>query len=230
MSAMKNLSLFVPFVFPNFDQKYVNKAFAKIGDVDRVDFVAKQDRNGNPYNAVYVHFKELYRNELATHIWEQCFQKNGQTQFYHDDTTYFWIVLPNTAKKHVPGERKHRIGLGDSNVINVKSIEKTPEKQLNEESCPGAPKKKNYAEIVSDKPVPTKLDFEFEEHIKREAELAEIEAEMEAEDKKLEAEDKNLICIDGRYVRTIEEENQLLRREILQLKMELINYKYTTYR
>jgi len=198
MSANKNLSLFIPFVFPNFDQKYVTKAFAKIGNVDRVDFVAKQDRAGKTFNAVYIHFKEWYNNKLADHIWDQCFEKNEQTQYYHDNTEYFWIVLPNTAKKHVPGERKQRIGLGDANAINVKSAED---------------------------PVTAKLDNKIEEEcfeeddMEREAELAEIEALMEQE--KME-EDKDLISIDWRYVHMMEQENKWLHGEISQLRTALI--------
>jgi hypothetical protein len=201
MSARKNLSLFIPFVFPNFDQKYVAKSFSKIGNVDRVDFVTKQDRAGKAYYAVYVHFKEWHNNSLADHIWEQCFEKNAKTEFYHDDTEYFWIVLPNTAKKHIPGERKQRIELGDTNAINVKSVEK---------------------------PSTIKLDTDFDEYIQnlrepigewdteREIQIEEIEAAMEEED-------KDLISIDGRYVETIEQENKWLHAEIAQLRMALIN-------
>jgi len=201
MSANKNISLFIPFVFPNFDQKYVTKAFAKIGNVERVDFVAKQDRAGKTYNAVYVHFKDWYNNKLADHIWEQCFEKNEQTQYYHDNTEYFWIVLPNTAKKHVPGERKHRIGLGDANAINVKSVEK-PATNLDEK----------IEEECFEDPI-EEVDME------REAELAEIEAIIEEENMK---EDKDLISIDWRYVHMIEQENKWLHGEIAQLRMALI--------
>ena len=217
MSANKNLSLFIPFVFPNFDQKYVANAFAKIGNVDRVDFVTKQDRAGKTYNAVYVHFKEWHNNTLADYIWEECFQNNGKAEFYHDDTEYFWIVLPNTAKKHMPGERKPRICLGESNTINVKSAE-------NDSSCP---KKANYAEVLTvEKPDTKEVDFdEYIEILRAPVEeldkeidnqLAEIEAAMEEED-------KELISIDWRYVNAIEQENKWLHREIAQLRMALIN-------
>jgi hypothetical protein len=188
-------------VFPNFDQKYVANAFSKIGNVDRVDFVTKQDRAGKAYNAVYVHFKEWHNNSLADHIWDQCFEKNSKTDFYHDDTEYFWIVLPNTAKKHIPGERKQRIELGDANSINLKSVEK---------------------------PSTTNLDIDFDEYIQilrepigewdteREIQMEEIEVAMEEED-------KDLISIDGRYVEAIEQENKWLHAEIAQLRMALIN-------
>ena len=219
MSANKNLSLFIPFVFPNFDQKYVANAFAKIGNVDRVDFVTKQDRTGKTYNAVYVHFKEWHNNTLADYIWEECFQNNGKAEFYHDDTEYFWIVLPNTAKKHMPGERKPRICLGESNTINVKSAE-------NDSSYP---KKANNSEVLTNENPDTNMDIDLDERIDKmlrnpvedldteiDNQLAEIEAAMEEED-------KDLISIDWRYVHAIEEENKWLHGEIAQLRIALIN-------
>ena len=97
MSAIKNISLFVPHVFPNFTQKYVAESFADLGDVDRVDFVAKQDRDGKPYNAVYIHFKKWYNNGFAIKTQDDI-ERNGSVKFYHDESEYYWIVLPNTAK------------------------------------------------------------------------------------------------------------------------------------
>lgn len=227
MSANKNLSLFIPFVFPNFDQKYVANAFAKVGNVERVDFVAKQDRAGKTYNAVYVHFNKWYNNKLAKHIYEECFEKKGQTQFYHDGTEYFWIVLPNTAKKHVPGERKPKISLGNINAINVKSIEKEePEKKKpvneKEKTTYFDENEENWSDEVEEEHLEL-LRAPIEDWDEMDAVIgAEIEAEMEAEDKKMELEDKNLISIDWRYVQTIEQENRWLHEEIWQLRTALI--------
>jgi hypothetical protein len=200
---MSATSLFIPFVFPNFDQKYVANAFANIGNVDRVDFVAKQDRAGKTYNAVYVHFKDWYNNKEANHLYEQCFRKNEKYEFYHDDSEYFWIVLPNTAKKHIPGERKQRISLCGANEINVKSLENTPEEDFEEIKI------EVFKKCLQDE--------------QREAELAEIEAEMEKDIEKMEEEDENLVSIDWRYVQVIEQENKFLHGEIAQLRMALIN-------
>lgn len=220
MSATKNTSLFIPHVFPNFDKDYVAEAFSEVGEVERVDFVAKQDRDGKPYNAVYIHFKKWYNNRFAIKTVSDIFN-NGTAKFYHDDSDYYWIVLPNTAKKHVPGERKARVDLGDSKAINMKSIEKTPEKQA---VCPGAPKKPSYAQLAAkpaeDKPEPMNLAAKFEEcdveASEEEAQMAEIEAELEAED-------ENLVSIDYRYVQAIEQENMWLHGEIAQLRAALIN-------
>ena len=236
MSSIKNTSLFVPHVFPNFTQKYVASAFAEVGDVDRVDFVARQDREGKLYNAVYVHFKKWHNNNFAIKT-QNDIATNGNTKIYHDDSEYYWIVLPNTAKKYVPGERKPRIDLGEAKSVSVRADEKTPVKQIKQQtSCPGAPKKPTYAQLAS-KPIvaPAKLDAEFEqcfdecldllrapieewdtEASEEAAQMAEIEAEMEAED-------ENLISIDCRYVQAIEQENMWLHGEVAQLRMALIN-------
>jgi len=231
MSAIKNISLFVPHVFPNFTQKYVAETFAHLGDVDRVDFVAKQDRDGKPYNAVYIHFKRWYTNGFAV-ITQEDIIENGSVKFYHDESEYYWIVLPNTAKKHVPGERKPRIDLGESKSVSVKTVEKTPEKKVREVICPGAPKKPSYSQIASYKPIaPKLLDAEFEECLELlrapieewDVEASEEAAEMAEIETELEAEDENLVSIDHRYVQAIEQENFWLHGEVAQLRMALIN-------
>lgn len=220
MSANKNISLFIPFVFPNFDRDYVAEAFAQIGEVERIDLVAKQDRDGKSYNAVYIHFKKWHNNRFAAGIITDILN-NGSTKFYHDKSEYFWIVLPNTAKKHIPGERKPRLDLGEANSVSLKSIEKTPEKSLKEEvTCPSPPKKSTYADtanIERESHNGLNLLDEFDAEASEETiEMAEIEAELEAED-------ENLISIDYRYVQSIEEENFWLHGEIAQLRMALIN-------
>ena len=144
MSTIKNISLFVPKVFLNFNQEYVAKAFAELGDVDRVDFVAKQDRDGKLYNAAYIHFKSWYDNYVANKTMS-IIETAGKTEFYHDDSEYYWIVLPNTAKKHISGERKPCLDLGEAKVVNMKAVK--------EVVCPGAPKKPTYAEIAEQREI-----------------------------------------------------------------------------
>jgi hypothetical protein len=232
MSAIKNMSLFVPHIFPNFDQKYVTEVFSEIGEIERVDFVSKLDRDGKPFNAAYIHFKKWYNNEN-----NQDFQyniiENGSGKWYHDDSDYYWIVLPNTAKKHVSGDRKPRIDLGESKSITYK----TPEKPMLNQVCPDAPKKlilkreehavramPNYAKKLAfhedDDIIHRNLDAEFEEFDPEASEEAAQMAEIEEE---LEKEDQYLVSIDSRYVQVIEQENMMLHGEIAQLRMALIN-------
>jgi hypothetical protein len=227
MSAIKNIknmSLFIPHVFPNFSQQYVAKAFTEFGDVDWVDLVAKQDRNGKKFNAVYIHFKKWYSIELTAKTQDDINQ-NGSIKFYHDDSEFYWIVLPNTAKKHVPGERKPRIDIGESKSISVKTTSKTPEKEVKQALvCPSAPKKTTYA---TDKFTPS----EFEECLELfrdpieewDVEASEELAQMAEIDTELEAYDANLVSIDWRYVHAVEQEHMWLHAEVAQLRTALIN-------
>lgn len=208
MSAVKNMSLFIPHVFPTFTEEYVSLAFEEVGDVDRVDFVAKQDRDGKHYNAVYVHFKKWHNNSYTSEI-QSSITKNGSTKFYHDETWY-WIVLPNNTKKHASGpERKPRIDIGESKAINVK------------EACPPTPTPEEKAEV----------NTEFEEYLELlrapiedwDIEASEEALEMDDIEAELEADDENLVSVDWRYIKTIEEENMYLHCEVAQLRQALIN-------
>ena len=238
MSAIKNISLYIPHVFPNFTKEYVAAAFESYGIVDRVDFVAKQDRNGRDYNAVYVHFIEWHdtrdnRNFQAGLLGDS----ESDTRVYHDNQWY-WIVLPNTAKKHSSGERKPRIDLGDAKSISYSNIAPTlsgtPVKQApTEKVCPGAPQKRSYAAVtlnsepseftIAKQALNTEFDAEFEAELMKFAEEVEDEAQMDEIEEMLEAEDQNLVRIDGRYVQELEAENWGMRAEIAQLRAALIN-------
>lgn len=158
MSTLENISLFVPHVFPNFDETYVANIFNLYGVVDHVDFVAKQDRNGKPFNSAYIHFKFWYDNTESRMLHRHILDGKAESRVYHDGPWY-WIVLENKGKKHISGDRKPRIDLGD----NAKSISlafTTPVKQVPEKPvlkrgekidgtfhAPGAPIK-SYAQAV----------------------------------------------------------------------------------
>jgi len=150
MSAIKNISLFVPHVFPNFDETYVADVFSQFGRVDHVDLVAKQDRNGKLFNSAYIHF-ESWNNKTESHMLQKhILDGKAESRVYHDGPWY-WIVLENKGKKHVSGDRKPRIDLGEDNVIKVDYT--TPQKPVlkrGEPIYPNAPEKRmSYADAVS---------------------------------------------------------------------------------
>lgn len=120
---MSSLSLFIPRVDATFSKEFVEEAFSDYAIVERVDFVAKQDKNGKNYNATYVHLKEWKNGEEADIIKRKIVNK--QCEFYYDRyySNNYWIVLPNTAKKYVPGDRKKCIDIGNVPAINVKNPE-----------------------------------------------------------------------------------------------------------
>lgn len=224
------MSLFIPHIFPNFDQKYITNAFAKIGDVKEVDFIAKKDRDGKLFNAVYIHFNKWYQDSNTTKILDYI-NKYGSAKFYHHETWY-WIVLPNTAKKHIPGARKVTLDISGLTNTDISSIEKTLEKQKDDPICPSAPEKQKN---ITEKSISTNLNSKFEECAQMgnecfdinewdieacedEANMAEIEAILDSEEKALQIEDSNLIAIDYRYVQSLEQENLMLYHELKNLK------------
>lgn len=232
MSAIKNISLYIPHVFPNFDKEYVAKAFKNIGEVSHIDFVAKQGRDGKDFNAVYVHFNKWYTNKKASAFYNSVIDETKEARLAHDEPWY-WIVLPNTAKKHVSGERKPRLDLGEANAISASNIAPTlagtPVKAA-PKACPGAPMKRSYADAIAKQAEPkrslqTELDMEaeFDEALMKFAEETEDDSQMDEIEEMLAAEDEHLISIDGRYVQVIEEENLTLMAEKQQLISALIN-------
>jgi uncharacterized protein YPO0396 len=146
--------------------------------------------------------------------------ENGNDRWYHDDSQYYWIVLPNNAKKHIPGDRKPRIDLGESKAIS------TSQKENTVKVCPATPEKRSYADAIKTDEKPFKkvvnksLDINFDEVAAFEAE---IEAELDEIEDLLDEEDENLIKIDGRYVQQIEAENWSMSAEIAQLRAAIIN-------
>jgi len=107
-----DLSLYIPHVFPNFTQEYIAGVFEYLdfGRVVHVDLVSKIDRFGNPYNSAYVHFAEWFAGPVTANFQERVLDQNKEARIVHDDPWY-WIVLENTAKKYVPGERKLTINI-----------------------------------------------------------------------------------------------------------------------
>lgn len=216
MSAIKNFSLYVPHVFPNFNKEYIANAFKSFGEIDHIDVVGKQDRNGKDYNAVYVHFNMWY--DTSDNYDFQRDLLNSEARVYYDGPWY-WIVLPNTAKKYNPGDRKPRIDLGETMSISVN----TPEKVNKVSDCPAAPKKLVCSDTFANvDDVSVKLESVFEEE-SWDIEASEEEAQMAEIEVALEEDDANLVHVDRRYIQVVEEENMWLRNEVVQLRMALIN-------
>ena len=244
MSAIKNISLYIPHVFPNFTKDYVAETFESYGCIDHIDFVAKQDKNGKDYNAVYVHFKEWYDTKDNRNFQKNLLSEEEEARVYHDNPWY-WIVLPNTAKKYIPGDRKPRIDLGDMKAISylniapplggltVTPIKQTPMDKRVKNLCPGAPMKQTYADALNNQvelkeakqSLQAEFDYEaeFDEALMKFAEEAEMEAQMDEIEELLAEEDSNMVSIDARYVQSIESENWAMRAEIAQLRAALIN-------
>lgn len=247
MSAFKNLSLYIPHVFPNFTKDYVATVFSNYGDVDHIDFVAKQDKHGKNYNAVYVHFKEWHDTQDNRNFQSELLA-GDESRVYHDGPWY-WIVLPNTAKKQISGNRKIRIDLGDINTVSAPPS--TPVKENKVIQCPNAPKRmRTYADALSggfaNEPIATKLFDDFDDdfydevdeevndnvddEIDREAEefLNEMEETEAIMLQDIRQHDSHMVSVDIRYVQALERENAEMKIELAQL-MHSIHYLNQMY-
>ena len=112
--ALENMSVYIPHVFPNFTEEYIASVFENlnIGVVDHVDLVAKLDRQGNPYNAAYIHFKYWCSGPAAENMYYRIKDDTKEARIIHDDP-WFWILLENKAKKYEPTARRPRIEIAD---------------------------------------------------------------------------------------------------------------------
>ena len=251
MSSIKNISLFVPHIFPNFDEKYVANVFAIYGEVDHVDFVAKYDRSGKCFNSAYIHFKCWNNKPESQTLQKRILSKKEDVMVYHDEP-WFWIVLENKAKKHVAGDRRLQIDLGTDNVISVNNRD-IPMPVLKRSEpilfCPDAPLK-SYPEAVGhldttsnwtdvQRQLVEDIDLAMENNdalfsikpsgyldLMMDAETDEIFAQMDAIEDEMAIDNSNLISIDRRYVKEVERENLWLRGEVSQLRASLINLDY----
>jgi len=203
MTMNENISLYIPHVFTCFDKEYVANAFKHIGEVTTVDFVTKQHANGRQYNSVYVHFYQWYSTKVACDFYEKVMDESTQARLYHDNVWY-WIVLPNHAKKHIPGERKQTLNLGNLSSISTKSVE-MEEKEIEEKM-----EEKSIKVKVNDDNVDDIMEFEETVH-----------KEMDDLETFIQNEDSHLIYIDGRYVQQLERDNLNMSEQMMEMSKQI---------
>lgn len=199
MSSIKNISLYIPHVFSNFDKDYIEEAFMDIGNVDHIDMVSKQDRTGKYYNAVYIHFRDWLNTEKAHNFYKTVTNPDQQARLYHDGPWY-WIVLPNNAKKHISGDRKPRLDLDGTDAIST-----TTRPDARPDERPDIPIAPTLNVIEIDDLEPS------------------MDQEMDEIERIMDEDDMHLITIDGRYVQSLEQDNMCLKAEIDALRFALFN-------
>ena len=129
MSAINNISLYIPHIFTNYSKENVAKVFEtlKIGKVKNIDFISKMGNDFKPFNAAYIHFEYWYDNIGATNFQEKVLHKSPAKLMY--DEPWFWLVLENKGKKIVSGDRKKCLDIreffGGGAILNKGFI--TPE-------------------------------------------------------------------------------------------------------
>jgi len=132
MTAINHqLSLFVPYMFPNITQDRVVEVFDSnhLGVVHHVDFLKKTDRNGKSYNAAYIHFSHWYENQIVANFQERVVNPDKDARVVYDDPWY-WIVLENTTFKTAKPEEMEFVSADYAALLEKKLID--AEKRLEE--------------------------------------------------------------------------------------------------
>ena len=188
MSAIKNISLYIPHIFANYTKSDVSNVFENlnIGKVKNIDFISKMDQDGKTFNAAYIHFEYWFDNIVASNFQERVLTKSPAKLMYDDP--WFWLVLENKGRKFATGERKQCIDLGD--------LKQCPEKI----NTPEAPIKNTQCQMD-----------EIQIMDAMDAMIEECEAQQEEDN-------LYLINIDGRYVQELETENAELRMQLMNLQ------------
>jgi hypothetical protein len=126
MFSPTDLSVFIPYVFPNVTKDRISAAFESntLGIVDRIDLVSKTDASGKFYNYAFVHFSHWFDNDHAARFLEKVEDPSRQARLVYDDPWY-WIVLPNTGNVVQSGSRKQSISLSaHMDLVDVEYVSK----------------------------------------------------------------------------------------------------------
>ena len=216
MSAIQNISLYIPHIYANYTSARVSDIIEnmRIGEIKRVDFVPKTGSDGKPYNAAYIHFYQWYDNIVAQNFQERVLNPAKEARIMYDEPRY-WIVLENKGKKHVPGDRKPTI---DLDAFTTPEQPVTPIVNFRPLNVQRAPKKtKSWAQAVQ-LPAPLNLENAFN----AEAQAADNEVTQEEMDWaweqmeiQRERDNEHLISVDGRYLQSLEEDNVVLRGQMV---------------
>jgi hypothetical protein len=99
MSFDNKCGLYIPYVFPNITEERIKKIFSclNIGEVSRIDFIKKYEKNGKMYYEIYIHFSNWYYNVTAFNFQKKVVEGNGAKLVYDDP--WFWLVYKNTSDK-----------------------------------------------------------------------------------------------------------------------------------
>ena len=155
------MSLYIPHVFENITKEEIIETFESqnLGKIKSIDFVSKLGKNNVLYNAAYLHFDYWFNNTASNNFQEKLKNPEKECRVIYDDP-WFWLVLENKTKKHLPNEKKPRLALQDltQQLKSVLSINIDTAKTNQEFAqlyppeirtpCPTEPLRKSYASLL----------------------------------------------------------------------------------
>jgi hypothetical protein len=209
MSAINNISIYIPHVFDNIDKGRISDAFESqcIGKVKNVDLVGKLGKDGRKFNAVYVHFEYWYESSVARNFQERVLNPKKEARIVYEDPWY-WIVLENKAKKHTSGSRKVRLVLDIPQTGFITPVKQRTNKDF-ADMCQAPIKNINYKNGLINS-MGDDFDIEFKELCRKIQFDTEEDIMNEIEDL-IDETEANLATFDKRYVQELEKENQYYR-------------------
>jgi len=192
------MSLYIPHVFMNIGEDRIEKVFEKLrlGKIKHVDFVLKP----NGKSSAYVHLDHWYDNVASVNFQERVRNPDKEARIVYDEPWY-WVVLENTSQKRATGQRKMYIDLSGLT---------TPSKINNKPVIPDTPIKKT---VFKDR-IPISCNYDYESwKVKNSATIKNLNSDFDIESV-FKTDDNDMITIDGRYIKTIEDENASLRKAL----------------
>jgi len=94
MSVTNEISLCIPRVFVNIDEKRVRAVFEQLlGKIYRVDIIERTNEKGEKYKRVFVHFEYWYHTEEAQKA-KARLEEGKELKIVYDDP-WFWKVSIN---------------------------------------------------------------------------------------------------------------------------------------
>ena len=102
--TLSNMTLFIPRVFSNIDEKRIRSVFyaLKLGHIGRIDIVNKTSERGERFNRVFIHFERWFDTENALSALK-LLNEGKDIKVIYDDP-WFWKVStykPTRGVQHV---------------------------------------------------------------------------------------------------------------------------------
>jgi hypothetical protein len=99
------ISLCIPRVFLNIDEKQIRKIFnqLKLGEIQRIDIVNKTTEKGEKFNRVFIHFHHWFDSENAI-VARERLQSGKEIKIIYDDP-WFWKISAYREPKKSPRKK-----------------------------------------------------------------------------------------------------------------------------
>jgi hypothetical protein len=192
----------------NIGEDRIQKVFEKLrlGKIKHVDFVLKP----NGKSSAYVHLEQWYDNVASVNFQERVRNPEKEARIVYDEPWY-WVVLENTSQKRLPRQRKMYIDVSGLNTPSSSKPVVIPDTPI---------KKTDFKDRI---PISCSYDYESWK-IKNNGTIKNLNSDFDIE-AVFKKDDNDMISIDGRYIKTVEDENASLRKALQSKTDEMLSLK-----